>query len=180
VQTLVRELVAEALELATDTLETAIDGCSAPTFAAPLVALARGMKKLALAKATRVGHGEALGRIRDAMLAEQLVVSGEGRFDYDLARSFPNNVVSKGGAEAIAGIGFRDPPLGIAVKVHDGGERALAPISLAVLRDLGLVTNVAAVPLLERYERPPITNHRKLRTGELVAAITLRRETEVR
>jgi L-asparaginase II len=177
VQSAVREALGEALELSPATLETAVDGCSAPTFATSLVALARGMKNLALARAASAETARALGRVRDAMLAEPFYVSGEGRFDHDLARSFPNNAVSKSGAEAIIAIAFRDPPLGIVVKVHDGAERALAPITVAVLRELGLVTNVAAAPHLARHERPAIMNHRKLRTGELVAALALRRET---
>ena len=154
VQSLVRDAVAEALELSPAALETAIDGCSAPTFATPLVALARGMKNLALANAAAPGScRRASPRAgRDARRA--VLVSGEGRFDYDLARSFPGNVVNKSGAEAILGIGFRDPPLGIAIKIHDGAERALAPVAVAVLRELGLVADVASVPLLARYERP--------------------------
>jgi len=179
VQTLVRDGVAGALELSPAELATAIDGCSAPTFATPLIALARGMKNLATASAPRPEAARALERIRDAMLAEPWLVSGDARLDFELARSFPNNVVSKAGAEAVIGVGFREPALGIAVKVHDGSERALAPLVVAVLHELGLVTRIGDVPLLARHERPAITNHAKLRTGELVAEVPLRHETEV-
>jgi L-asparaginase II len=178
VQALVRDEVECALELSPGELETATDGCSAPTFATPLVALARGMKNLATASSPRAERANALRRVRDAMLAEPWLVSGDGRFDYELARAFPNNVVNKVGAEAVIGIGFIEPALGIVVKVHDGAERALAPITVAVLRELGLVTDVASVPALARHERPAITNHAKRKTGELVAEVPLRRETE--
>jgi L-asparaginase II len=178
VQLLVHEAVASVLEVPSPSLATAIDGCSAPTFATPLVALARGMKNLALASAAESEHAEALRRVRDAMLTEPYFVSGDGRFDYDLARSFPNDAVVKGGAEAILGIGFRNPPLGVAIKVHDGAERALAPIAVAVLRELALVDDLARFPFLARYERPAITNARRLRTGELVAEVRLRRERQ--
>ena len=176
VQTRVREAVAAALEVDEASLDTAIDGCSAPTFASPLVALARGMKNLALASAARSDDAGALGRVRDAMLAEPYLVSGDGRFDHDLARSFPNDAVVTGGAEAIVGIGFRNSARGIAVKIHDGAERALAPVVVAVLRELALLDDLARFPFLARYERPEITNARKLRTGELVADVRLRRE----
>ncbi|HEX6765035.1 MAG TPA: asparaginase, partial [Polyangiaceae bacterium] len=169
VQRLARAAVADACELSPDELATAVDGCSAPTFACSLVALARGFKNLAAANAADPERARALERVRDAMLAEPWFVSGDGRFDYDLARSFPMNVVNKSGAEAIVALGFRDPPLGIVVKVHDGGERALAPITVAVLRELGLVDDIARFPLLATHERPPVTNHRKLSTGEIVA-----------
>jgi L-asparaginase II len=175
VQGLVREAVARACELSSDALETAVDGCSAPTFAASLVALARGMKNLALARATDPELARALGRVRDAMIAESFFVSGDRRFDYDLARSYPENLVAKGGAEAIIALGFRDPPLGIVVKIHDGGERARGPIVVAVLRELGLIDDIERFPLLARHERPAIVNEAKLRTGEIVATLTLAR-----
>jgi L-asparaginase II len=176
VQTLVRAAVAGALGVAADSLEVAVDGCSAPTFAASLEALARGFVNLATASAPDPELARALGVVRDAMHAEPSLVSGEGRFDYDLARSFPENVVNKGGAEAIVGIGFRDPALGIVVKVHDGSDRALGAITIAVLRELGLVSDIADVPLLARHERPIIRNNAKRPTGEIVAAVPLRRE----
>jgi L-asparaginase II len=176
VQTLVRAAVAGALGVAEDSLEVAVDGCSAPTFAAPLSALARGFVNLATARAPDPELARAFGVVRDAMLTEPSLVSGEGRFDYDLARSFPGNVVNKGGAEAVVGIGFREPALGIVVKVHDGADRALGAITIAVLRELGLVSDIALVPHLARHERPIIRNHAKRPTGEIVASVPLRRE----
>ena len=176
VQTLVRADVARVLGVPQDALEVALDGCSAPTFAASLTALARGFVHLATARAPDPELARPLGLVRDAMHAEPSLVSGEGRFDYDLARSFPENVVNKGGAEAIVGIGFRDPPLGIVVKVHDGSDRALGAITIAVLRELGLVSDIANVPHLARHERPIIKNHAKRPTGEIVASVPLRRE----
>jgi L-asparaginase II len=174
-QTLVHETVARACDLDENALAMAIDGCSAPTFAFPLVALARGFANLARARSRDQAVARAFTRIRDAMLAEPLLVSGEGRFDCDLARSFPDNVVDKGGAEAIVAIGFRDPPLALVVKVDDGAERALAPVVVAVLRELGMVSDIARFPLLARHERPSVRNHAGLVTGEIVAKVTLDR-----
>src|SRR5262249_45067320 len=104
VQTAVRGAVEAACELPPGSLVSAVDGCSAPTYAVPLAALAVGFKNLALGAGSAT-LAPALARVRDAMQAEPVLVSGEGRFDYDLARSFPGNVVNKGGAEAILGIG---------------------------------------------------------------------------
>lgn len=170
-QTAVRSAIEAACELPAGSLVPAVDGCSAPTYAVPLAALAVGFKNLALGAGTAA---PALARVRDAMQAGPVLVSGEGRFDYDLARSFPGNVVNKGGAEAILGIGLREPALGIAIKVHDGGERALAPLAVAVLRELGLVTDLARFPLLARHERPQLSNYAGLRVGEIRAELTLR------
>jgi L-asparaginase II len=173
-QSAVRNALALACEVSPDSLIAAVDGCSAPTYSLPLERLAVAFKNLALASSAEPELAGALERIRNAMQAEPLLVSGEGRFDYDLARSFPGNIVNKGGAEAILGIGFRDPPLGIAIKIHDGAERALAPLTVAVLQKLGLVDEIARFPLLVRHERPTLRNHTKREVGAIRAEVELR------
>jgi len=106
------------------------------------------------------------------MRAHPVLVSGETRFDAQLMRAFAGRIVCKGGAEALQAIGFSDPPLGIAVKVVDGGERALPPIVLAVLRALGLTGGADLGALAERL-RPIVTNHRGTETGAIVASVAL-------
>jgi L-asparaginase II len=102
------------------------------------------------------------------------MVSGEGRFDLALARTFPGNVVNKIGAEGVEGIGFADPPIGIAVKILDGNERALYPVVIEVLRQLGLLEGVDMTHL-EPFAHPPITNYRKLIVGRIIPEIALKK-----
>jgi L-asparaginase II len=173
-QQLVRETIGRYCEYPADRLGVGIDGCSAPVFTMPLLNLAIGFKKLASGEGSSEQERAAAGRIRDAMLAHPLMVSGEKRFDYDLARSFPHNLVCKVGAEAVEGIGLADPPIGIAVKVLDGSARACNPICVEVLRQLGVISRVSDYDLLTKYESPEITNYRKLVTGRIVPAFTLR------
>ena len=164
VQQAVRRAVAEACELDEARLLTGIDGCSAPNFAMPLSALARGFKNLA----TATGDS-ALARVRAAMQAHPEMVSGEGRFDLQIQRAFGARVVSKGGAEALQAIGFSDPAIGdcgIVVKVLDGGDRALAPICMAVLAQLGLVGDPPPAELAARV-RPTMKNYRGIETGSV-------------
>jgi L-asparaginase II len=179
VQAAVGRAVAEACEIDPATMPVATDGCSAPNFALPLAALARGFKNLATRRAPAPSGassasplGDALARVRAAMQAHPVLVSGETRFDAQLMRAFAGRIVCKGGAEALQAIGFSDPPLGIAVKVIDGGERALPPIVLGVLRALGLTDGVALGPLADRV-RPIVTNHRGTETGAILASVTL-------
>ncbi|MCK4632698.1 MAG: asparaginase [candidate division Zixibacteria bacterium] len=76
--------------------------------------------------------------------------------------------------EAIEGIGFSDPPLGIAVKVHDGNFRVVGPIVVEVLKQLGIVGNTSGFSYLQRYERPEVLNARKIVTGHVVPEFKLR------
>ena len=172
VQRAVRRAVADACEIDDASLQSATDGCSAPNFAMPLSALARGFKNLATRGPAGAPLDAALARVRGAMQAHPLMVSGAQRFDAQLMRAFGGRVVCKGGAEGLEAIGFSDPPLGIAVKVLDGGERAGPPICVAVLRALGLIAGETPEPLAGR-ERPVLTNHQGLETGAIVASVKL-------
>ena len=166
-QRLVRNAVAAACEVDAAALLLGTDGCSAPNFALPLRNLAVGFKNLAIA------DDAARSRVRAAMLEHPLLVSGERRLDYDLSLAFPGQVVVKGGAEALLLLAFREPALGIAIKVIDGAPRALGPILVETLKQLGLVDDIAKFPTLARYEAPSITNARKLKTGEVRADFRL-------
>src|SRR5262245_27825632 len=172
VQRAVRRAVADACEIDEASLQSATDGCSAPNFAMPLSALARGFKNPATRGPAGPPLDAALARVRAAMQAHPLMVSGEQRFDAQLMRAFGGRIVCKGGAEGLQAIGFSDPPLGIAVKVLDGGERAGPPICLAVLRALGLIAGNTPEPLAARA-RPLLTNHQGLETGAIVASVKL-------
>lgn len=174
-QTMVRKNLASFCEYDEAKMTIGVDGCSAPNYPLPLFNLALGYKKLASLDSSDPATKQVLGRIREAMTEFPEMVSGEGRFDLDLARSFPGKLICKIGAESIEAIGLSDPPLGIVVKIHDGGERALAPVCIEVLRQLGVIQNPDDYPLLKRHVRPEVRNNRNLVTGQVVAEFTLKR-----
>ncbi|MBN1211557.1 MAG: asparaginase [candidate division Zixibacteria bacterium] len=174
-QQLVKKAVAEMCEYPVEEVKVAIDGCSAPVFAIPVKNLALGFKKLASGEGQTPEYAAAARRIREAMTAHPLMVSGEGRLDYDIKRSFPGNAVCKIGAEAIEGIGFADPPVGICVKILDGNQRALGPVCVEVFRQLGIIKNIDDYPHLMKYISPEIRNYRDLVTGKIVTDFKLRK-----
>lgn len=171
-QRAVRSALASACELEADALVTGIDGCSAPNYALPLAALARGMKNLATRPAAGGPLDAALARVRSAMQAHPEMVSGPERLDFQLAAAFAGRIVSKGGAEGVQAIGFSEPPLGIAIKVLDGAERALGPITLEVLRQLALWSGAPPTPLAARV-RPVVRNYRGTETGVIEPTFAL-------
>ena len=107
------------------------------------------------------------------MVAQPLLVSGQRRLDYDIARAFDGRAIVKGGAEALLLLAFREPALGIAIKILDGAPRALGPVLVETLKQLGLIDDLSRFPTLARYEAPAITNARKLKTGEVRASFSL-------
>lgn len=174
-QTAVRKALAEVCEYPEEKLVAAIDGCSAPNYPLPLASLALGFRKFANGEGQTREMREAFSRLKIAITEFPHMVSGEKRLDLNLMRSFPGNIVCKGGAEALQAIGFSEPRLGIAIKVLDGGPRALGAITVEVLRQLGLVPDIKSFPLLEQYVRPEIRNNRNRLTGNIVTDFTLHR-----
>jgi L-asparaginase II len=173
-QRAVRQAVADACEVDAASLLLGVDGCSAPNYALPLANMAAGFKNLATASAA-TAVAAARAKVRDAMLAHPILVSGERRLDYDLSLAFPGRVVAKGGAEALQLLSFAEPALGIAIKILDGESRALGPVVVETLKQLGLLDDLSRFPSLQRHELPSVTNARGLVVGQIRAEFELER-----
>jgi L-asparaginase II len=174
-QQMIKQTVADVCEYPVEKIATGIDGCSAPNFSLPVKNLAIGFKNIALAHGSDESMRRALRRVFEAMTTEPYLVAGRNRFCYDFMRSLPGRGVTKLGAESIQGLGLTDPKIGIAVKVTDGAIRALGPICLRVLRELGIVTNLERLPFLQPYETPVVRNARGIETGRIVVDFALRK-----
>ncbi len=173
-QQLVKQAVADYCEYPSEKMQLGTDGCSAPNFSLPICKLANAFRKLASGDGATDSTRAAIGRIKGAICAFPEMVSGEGRFDLDLMRSFPDNIVCKVGGEAIQAMGLTDPQIGIAIKVHDGSFRALGAICVEVLKQLGIVNYLSYFPHLERHAEPEVKNSAGLITGTIKAEFELR------
>jgi L-asparaginase II len=144
--------LAEAAEVARESLLTAVDGCGVVTFALPLEAMARAFSRLEQLEA-----GE---RVAAAMRAHPELIRGDGAPDTELMRAH-SGWIAKGGAEAVL-CAAADDGLGIALKVADGGYRAVGPALAAFLGPLGFD--------LPAFVRTPMRNSRNEVVGEVAAA----------
>jgi len=157
-QLAMRRCVAEGCGVDEATVEEAVDGCGMRTFAVPLSALALAFGRLA---GGRLGPGG--DRCAAAMCGHPELVAFAGAVDTELMRAEPG-VVAKIGAEGVFALGLPDGR-GLALKVRDGGDRAVPPAAVALARSvLGLA---AAVP--PELAAPPIRNSRGAPVGEVVA-----------
>jgi L-asparaginase II len=151
-QAVVRETVARLLRRKPDAITTVPDDCGLATFAVPLVDVARAYLLLADPESVatdepRARSAAALLRIRNAMMAAPDMVGGTYEIlDTDLMRRRPGQVVAKGGAEGLRGIGLvpaprsRGPvPGGLAVSIEDGdaAARANRAVSVESLAQIG-------------------------------------------
>jgi L-asparaginase II len=186
VQRRILETFAEMCGLPQGEVHVGIDGCAAPNFAVPLVAAATAYARLADPSGLRPRLAQACQTIVAAMASHPEMVAGEGRFDTHLMRHAGGRLVSKGGAEGYRGVGVLpgaggegSPALGIAVKIADGNHarRALAPVVLAVLEEMGVLP-AKARKKLESFGPQPVLNHRKMVVGEGRVCFRLKRNGE--
>jgi len=181
VQRAIISAFARFADLAED-LTTAVDGCSAPTFAVPLRSLALAFARLANPSSLDSLGDDLTGaasRIVSAMIANPEMVGGtRGRFDTDLLRASHGKLVCKIGAEAVYGIGVlpsnRFPGgLGIAIKIEDGSYRGLGPAVVETLGSLGVLDG-NEIAQLGAYHKPSVENRRGVKVGEVRAVFELK------
>lgn len=152
-----------------------IDGCSAPTFAMPLAALAHGFARLADpgASGLDIARAGALGRLGASMAAHPEMVAGPGRFTTALIAATAGRVVGKEGAEGVYAVAVRGPrPLGVALKFADGAERCRDIVVLELLQRLGSL-DPAERRALAGFDPPVERNHRGIAVGRIEADFEL-------
>jgi L-asparaginase II len=146
-----------------------IDGCSVPSWALPLTALARGFGRLSSGKGLSPARATAARRLMHACFAAPILVAGEGRFDTIVMRGLAPKVFVKGGAEGVHCAVLPELGLGIALKIDDGGKRG-ADAALAEV--LATLIPGAAKVLGDRFAGE-IRNWRGLRVGSIEAGAQL-------
>jgi L-asparaginase II len=170
VQQTIRRTVALACGLAPDDVVTAIDGCSALTFAVPLAAAARAFARLSRPARAPDELRESLERVVSAMVTHPHLVGGAGRFDTRLMEAARGALVSKAGAEGVQGVGNFATGEGLCLKVRDGTARAVAPATLELLRHENWL-DASALDRLRDEWHPTIVNFTGRTVGEIVAGI---------
>jgi L-asparaginase II len=158
--------------LETPDVEVAVDGCGVPCFRVPMHRAALGAAHLA-APESLPAHAVGLEAARGAMGAHPYLIAGRGRFDTVLMENVPGTY-SKIGAEAFAMVGVESVshgPLGIALKIEDGAERARDVAAMRILEQLGVVD--AANANLSAFRAETINNVAGHAVGEVQPAFDL-------
>ncbi len=140
-QAAVRGAMVDMCDLLDGDWETAIDGCSAPTFRLPLHKLALGLARVANPDDLTAARRAACNSLTAAVAAHpELVAGNHKRLCTALSRVTGGRLFPKVGAEAIYVIGVRGADRGLALKVDDGNLVAMNRIVLGLLEKLKLVS----------------------------------------
>jgi L-asparaginase II len=176
VQARIRAAVESLAGLEPGGSRTAVDGCSAPTFAMPLRQLALLFARLVDPATVPGDLAGAARRAVGAMRSHPEMVAGSDRLCTALIRARPGGLIAKIGAEGVYGLGFeRDGAgVGIALKIADGeGTRARNSAALEALRQLGAVAPEEVKALRARFV-PEVRSHRDLPVGRIATVFALR------
>ena len=144
-------VVAEAAEVAPDEIPTGTDGCGVVAFALTLERMAHMFARLPV-----LDEGP---RVAAAMRAHPNLIRGPGAPDTELMRTH-DGWAAKGGAEGLLCAAGPDG-IALALKVEDGGNRAVGPALAAFAGRLGYPLPELAVASVE--------NSRRERVGEVEA-----------
>jgi len=159
--------LAETTGTVLDARNRGIDGCSIPTYAIPLQALALAFAHFGTGHGWHPDRAAASVRIRAAVAEHPFMIAGTGRFDTEVMQAFGARVFAKTGAEGVYCVALPDLGLGIAVKCDDGAGRAAELVTATLLsRFLG-----EGVP--EKWARPVLRNWNRIEVGTLQAAAAL-------
>lgn len=163
-------IMAEVIRIPEERIVLGADGCSLPTFGAPVRAFATAFAALAAPERTPAGagreHAVALNRLRQAMTAHPENVAGHGQFVTDVMALSNGRIAAKSGAEGLICLAVPERELGIAIRVIDGSFRAHPDVTLAALEQLGIL-DAAARDAILRHHSPELRNHNDRLVGEI-------------
>lgn len=132
VQKLILKSIAHYTGISEQEVKVGIDGCGVPVFGLPLFNMA-----LAYARIAAPDRDRAADRVLRAMVDNPFMVAGSDRICTDLMKVSKGAIVAKTGAEGVYCAALVDRGIGIALKIEDGAQRALAPVMVEALIQLG-------------------------------------------
>jgi L-asparaginase II len=141
-----------------------IDGCSIPTWAAPLRGYARGFARMATGEGLPPDIAANARRIYDAATTHPHLVCGDGTLDTEVMRAFRGNVLQKGGADGVQCGAIRDEGWGYALKIDDG-NLAVSQVVVAGLLLAIASPNDDQRHVLEGFASQPLRNIRGTEIG---------------
>jgi L-asparaginase II len=150
------------------------DGCSIPTYAIPLRALAIGFARFGTGHGLRADHAHAAQRLRAAVAAEPFMVAGTGRFDTRVMERLGTRVFCKVGAEAVYCAAFPGRGLGLALKIDDGATARAAEVAMAAAIEACVDLSDDEAVFVRGLSDLTLRNWRGTEVGALRATDTLR------
>lgn len=171
VQDRIRHVLEDVMAIRLDPSEAGVDGCSIPTYAVPVRAMAHGFARLAGGKGVGPERAKAGRRLIEACMAEPWYMAGTGRADVALMEAAPGRVFVKTGAEGVYCGAVPELGVGFALKIDDGAARASEAAAAATLARIFEAADPTVAGRFADRSRQTLSNWRKIVVGDLHAAV---------
>ena len=166
VQQAVRAAMSEITGAAHDVAIAGTDGCSIPTYAVPLKALALGFARFGTGHGVGPERAKAAARIRKAVASAPFMVAGTRRFDTGIMEALRERAFTKTGAEGVFCATLPELGLGIALKIDDGATRAAEVVMAALIARFLTLDEKEAAAVQPRLT-PVLRNWNRIEVGAL-------------
>ena len=165
VQTLVRAAIASMCGVDAETLTWGTDGCSAPTYRIPLRSLGLAFARVVEPSGLSPERRAACEQMMSAVAQNPILIAGSrGRICTELSRVTRGRLFPKIGAEGVYAVGDRATGRALAVKIDDGGKRALHAVVVELLNRFEMIEDAEA-RALESWVHRDLLNHAGLTVG---------------
>ncbi len=125
-----------------DEIPLGTDGCGLPIFLLPACKMALSYAKLTqFSQDSANTYHNACKTVFDAMTTHPEMIAGTNEFCTELMSVTKGRLIGKVGAEAVYCLGIKEGNIGVCIKITDGNERAVYPVVIQLLLELGILNN---------------------------------------
>lgn len=173
-QQMLLEHVAFMAGVPVENIPLGVDGCGVVVHALGVASMAYAFARLATGEGLGGPKAAAAARIRTAMRAHPVMVSGTGRICAALNGISGKAMISKGGALGVYCAASADLGVGVSVKIADGNGQAAGVAALEALNQLGAF-DAEDLEKLGSHHHPQTQNVPGQVVGEVRPVFQLRR-----
>lgn len=170
----IKSLIEQLCDTKLDIDTCAVDGCSAPTWAMPLHALALGFARFGKPDNLTPDLADACRELREDCAHFPIMIAGTGRLATKVLSAFGEDIFIKAGAEGVYAGCLPGAGVGFALKIDDGARRAAELVAVRLLAAL----LPEAQDKLNTLHPASLHNWRGLTVGQVRPAAALKKALE--
>jgi L-asparaginase II len=173
VQQLILGTIAELLGCTAADITVGADNCSVPGYMLSLRQHSYLYALLASGYRAKSKYKDSLGLINKAMRENPRLVSGDGEFDTELMNACGGKVIGKVGDDGVYCVSIPEKDMGICMKIADGSEKAVYPVAIGLLQQLGVLSQTESENL-KTWAVPAVTDHKAAVVGNIRPVFDIR------
>lgn len=174
VQQEILNVIAEFADEDAKSIPTGVDGCGVPIYILPVNKIALSYAKLAAySQDENKPYHDSCKTVYSAMIHHPEMVAGDYEFCTELMKAVGGKLIAKVGCEAVYSIGIKSGNLGVCIKIIDGTERAVYPVVIELLKELGILDH-DEISKLKHWHYYPLKNNLDEQIGQIVPVFNIK------